>query len=55
MLEMIDRGDLETLPARLREMSEIVQLASLCGLGQAAPFSILSALDEFPQELLGRS
>jgi len=26
-------------------------LASLCGLGQAAPLSILSALREFPAEL----
>jgi len=26
-------------------------VASLCGLGQAAPLSILSALSEFPDEL----
>jgi hypothetical protein len=26
-------------------------VASLCGLGQAAPLSILSALGEFPGEL----
>jgi len=33
------------------ELSEVVRLASLCGLGQAAPLSILSALREFPAEL----
>jgi NADH:ubiquinone oxidoreductase subunit F (NADH-binding) len=30
------------------ELSEIIQLASLCGLGQAAPLSVLSGLREFP-------
>jgi NADH:ubiquinone oxidoreductase subunit F (NADH-binding)/NADH:ubiquinone oxidoreductase subunit E len=53
MLEMLDRQrDPERLPAQLREMSELVQVASLCGLGQAAPFSILSGLNEFPHEML---
>ena len=33
------------------ELSEVVRVASLCGLGQAAPLSILSALQEFPAEL----
>jgi NADH:ubiquinone oxidoreductase subunit F (NADH-binding) len=33
------------------DLSEVVKLASLCGLGQAAPLSILSALDEFADEL----
>jgi NADH:ubiquinone oxidoreductase subunit F (NADH-binding) len=33
------------------ELCEVVRLASLCGLGQAAPLSILSALREFPGEL----
>jgi NADH-quinone oxidoreductase subunit F len=32
-------------------LSEVVRVASLCGLGQAAPLSILSALREFPAEL----
>jgi NADH:ubiquinone oxidoreductase subunit F (NADH-binding) len=27
-----------------------VQLASLCGLGQAAPLAVLSGLAEFPRE-----
>jgi NADH-quinone oxidoreductase subunit F len=33
------------------ELADVVRVASLCGLGQAAPLSILSALDEFPGEL----
>ena len=33
------------------ELSEVVRLASLCGLGQAAPLSILSALRDFPGAL----
>jgi NADH:ubiquinone oxidoreductase subunit F (NADH-binding)/NADH:ubiquinone oxidoreductase subunit E len=34
--------------AAVGELSELVRLASLCGLGQAAPLSILSALRDFP-------
>ena len=33
---------------RVKELAEAVQLASLCGLGQAAPLALLAALDEFP-------
>ena len=33
------------------ELADVVRVASLCGLGQAAPLSILSALSEFPGEL----
>ena len=32
-------------------LGEVVQAASLCGLGQAAPLAVLSALAEFPAEL----
>ncbi|HXH82575.1 MAG TPA: NADH-ubiquinone oxidoreductase-F iron-sulfur binding region domain-containing protein, partial [Candidatus Tectomicrobia bacterium] len=32
-------------------LAEAVQLASLCGLGQAAPLAVLSALAEFPAEM----
>ena len=39
-----DEGDLR----RLRELAEVVQVASLCGLGQAAPLSLRAALDHFP-------
>jgi len=37
--------------AAVAELAEVVRVASLCGLGQAAPLSILSALSEFPGEL----
>jgi len=37
--------------ARVSELAEVIRLASLCGLGQAAPLSILSALREFPHSL----
>ncbi|HEU5319831.1 MAG TPA: NADH-ubiquinone oxidoreductase-F iron-sulfur binding region domain-containing protein, partial [Methylomirabilota bacterium] len=37
-------------PARVTALAETVQLASLCGLGQAAPLSVLSGLAEFPGE-----
>ena len=33
---------------RVAELSEVIQLASLCGLGQAAPLSVLSGLRAFP-------
>jgi NADH-quinone oxidoreductase subunit F len=36
---------------RVTALSEVIQAASLCGLGQAAPLSVLSGLAEFPQEL----
>jgi hypothetical protein len=29
-------------------LAEVIQLASLCGLGQAAPLAVLSGLREFP-------
>jgi len=38
-------------PAAVAELAEVVRLASLCGLGQAAPLSILSALRAFPGEM----
>ena len=34
--------------AGVKALSEVIQVASLCGLGQAAPLAILSALAEFP-------
>jgi NADH:ubiquinone oxidoreductase subunit F (NADH-binding) len=36
--------------AQVKALAETVQLASLCGLGQAAPLSLLSGLAEFPSE-----
>jgi NADH:ubiquinone oxidoreductase subunit F (NADH-binding)/NADH:ubiquinone oxidoreductase subunit E len=35
--------------AGLRDLGEVVHLASLCGLGQAAPLSLRSALEHFPE------
>ncbi len=37
--------------AAVAELSEVVRVASLCGLGQAAPLSLLSALREFAGEM----
>jgi NADH:ubiquinone oxidoreductase subunit F (NADH-binding) len=34
--------------AQVGALSEVIQLASLCGLGQAAPLSVLSGLRDFP-------
>jgi NADH:ubiquinone oxidoreductase subunit F (NADH-binding) len=39
----VDAGQVATL-------AEVIQAASLCGLGQAAPASVLSGLAEFPGE-----
>jgi NADH-quinone oxidoreductase subunit F len=47
LLAMID--ELETAgEAPLRDLAETIQLASLCGLGQAAPLALLRALETFP-------
>lgn len=35
----------------IEELAEVIRLASLCGLGQSAPLSLLSALDQFSQEM----
>ena len=35
---------------RVRALAEVVEAASLCGLGQAAPYAVLSGLAEFPEE-----
>jgi NADH:ubiquinone oxidoreductase subunit F (NADH-binding) len=48
MLAMLDDKVVDA--ARMRALSETVQLASLCGLGQAAPLAVLSGLAEFPDE-----
>jgi len=44
-----DRGPVDQ-PA-VAALAEAVGLASLCGLGRAAPLSLLSALAEFPGEV----
>ena len=50
MLDGRDAGNGGAAGMSLGELAEVVRLASLCGLGQAAPLSILSALKEFPEE-----
>jgi NADH-quinone oxidoreductase subunit F len=47
LLAMIDELGAAPTVARARELSEAIRLASLCGLGQAAPLALLAALDEF--------
>ena len=48
--DMLDGGGPVDQPA-IAALAEVVRLASLCGLGQAAPLSLLSALAEFPGEV----
>ncbi len=55
LLERIDRGDgsLQDLD-RLIELGELLQQASLCGLGQAAPNPVLGSLRHFRSEFLAK-
>jgi NADH-quinone oxidoreductase subunit F len=58
MLVALDRlaagaGD-EADVALLRELGEVVQVASLCGLGQAAPLALRAGFEHFPSALAGR-
>jgi NADH-quinone oxidoreductase subunit F len=46
LLAMLD-GPFDT--AQVKALCETISLASLCGLGQAAPLSVLSGLAEFPR------
>ena len=47
LLTMLD-GPVER--DRVTALAEVIQTASLCGLGQAAPLAVLSGLAEFPTE-----
>jgi len=47
LLTMLD-GPVER--DRVMALAEVIQTASLCGLGQAAPLAVLSGLAEFPAE-----
>lgn len=40
---------------RVRELAETIQLASLCGLGQAAPIALLRGLEHFGEAFRGRT
>jgi NADH:ubiquinone oxidoreductase subunit F (NADH-binding)/NADH:ubiquinone oxidoreductase subunit E len=51
LLAMIDElGQGPGAAAKARELSEAIRLASLCGLGQAAPLALLAALESFPAD-----
>jgi NADH-quinone oxidoreductase subunit F len=45
-----DRAAQQATLQRIRDLGEAMQLASLCGLGQAAPLSLLRALETFPAD-----
>ena len=53
LLAMIDELSGETgrdeRLRRVRDLAETIQLASLCGLGQAAPLALLRGLEAFPE------
>jgi NADH:ubiquinone oxidoreductase subunit F (NADH-binding)/NADH:ubiquinone oxidoreductase subunit E len=51
LLALLDESERDE--GRLRELAEAIQSASLCGLGQAAPLSLLRALETFGAELGG--
>ena len=56
MLDLLDgvaRAGVADSVGQLRELADVVQLASLCGLGQAAPLSLRAALEHFPEHLAG--
>jgi NADH-quinone oxidoreductase subunit F len=49
LLAMIDDlGSRDERLAEVQALAETIQLASLCGLGQAAPLALLRALETFP-------
>jgi NADH-quinone oxidoreductase subunit F len=48
LLAMIDELAGGERMVDLRPLAETIQLASLCGLGQAAPLALLRALETFP-------
>lgn len=52
ILENFVKG--KDLPANLDEINEFVMNVSLCGLGQAAPVPLITAMKYFPQEFKAR-
>ena len=47
MIDALGAAAPAATPASVRELSEAIRLASLCGLGQAAPVALLAALESF--------
>ena len=52
MLAMLERDDWDV--AALRQLSQVMMDASICGLGQAAPNPVLGALEHFPDRLVAQ-
>lgn len=52
LLTLLDRPQDSRHQRACEELAEVVRLASLCGLGQSAPLSLLSALRQFPAEMV---
>jgi NADH:ubiquinone oxidoreductase subunit F (NADH-binding)/NADH:ubiquinone oxidoreductase subunit E len=52
--EMGGTADRERTVARIRDLATTIQLASLCGLGQAAPLALLRGLETFPDAFARR-
>ena len=46
---MLERDDWDV--TALRQLSQVMMDASICGLGQAAPNPVLGALEHFPDRL----
>ncbi|MBI2884448.1 MAG: NAD(P)H-dependent oxidoreductase subunit E [Candidatus Methylomirabilis oxyfera] len=52
LLTLLDRPQGSNHQREIEELAEVVRLASLCGLGQSAPLSLLSALQQFPEKMV---
>jgi NADH:ubiquinone oxidoreductase subunit F (NADH-binding)/(2Fe-2S) ferredoxin len=52
LLALLQQPQNSSRRQELEELAQVVRLASLCGLGQSAPLSLLSAVDQFPEEML---
>lgn len=52
--ELLASSDRDATLQRLRDLADTIQLASLCGLGQAAPLALLRALNDFRSEFAPR-
>lgn len=45
LVELLDRGGINSNTEDLRELAQVMRDASICGLGQTAPLALLSILD----------
>lgn len=51
LLTILEQPQNSSRRREIEELADVIRLASLCGLGQSAPLSLLSALDQFPEEI----